>query len=352
LVVIAIIGILIALLLPAVQAAREAARRSQCTNNMKQWVLASHNHHDAYKRFPTQLTDSLTPNANARWSATAALLPYMEATNLYDSIKTLCSTPYDLDTSKSLPIYINFASVFCPSDSENKIPGGNGAKGNICASSGDGSLQANGTVTTMDNSQCVMSRGFYVPKATRTIADVIDGMSNTLAISESVTGSLNRLRNVKGGIDQTGTSIQVTQSGNNNYISPSNCLNNAFSSANRNQLANPYIHADRWRCCRYLDGSQIYSNFHTITPPNSPNCNRNPSPNDAESGWAFYAASSFHPGGVNCGIGDGAVRFITDTIDVNGLPVSPQGVLLRGKSRFGVWGALGTPKGGESVTLP
>jgi len=88
LVVIAIIGILIALLLPAVQAAREAARRSQCTNNMKQQGLAFHNHHDAYKVFPSGGAGTSARNSSGgeTWghSQWVRLLPYMEQTAMYD----------------------------------------------------------------------------------------------------------------------------------------------------------------------------------------------------------------------------------------------------------------------------
>lgn len=80
LVVIAIIGILVSLLLPAVQAAREAARRMQCTNNLKQLALAVHNYHDVHKEFPL--------GENGRhgdvWSA--YLLPYIEQLALFDRI--------------------------------------------------------------------------------------------------------------------------------------------------------------------------------------------------------------------------------------------------------------------------
>src|SRR5882672_5693188 len=91
LVVIAIIGVLISLLLPAVQKVREAANRTQCLNNMKQMGLALHNYHDTYKRFPPALDSSLLPYRPAPysgwtpyWSWMAYILPFIEQDNLWN----------------------------------------------------------------------------------------------------------------------------------------------------------------------------------------------------------------------------------------------------------------------------
>ncbi len=92
LVVIAIIGILVGLLLPAVQMAREAARRMQCSNNLKQIALAEHNHHDAYKKFSPASHDprwgSLLANGQAwdRLSYLTQILPFIEQSALYNQI--------------------------------------------------------------------------------------------------------------------------------------------------------------------------------------------------------------------------------------------------------------------------
>lgn len=96
LVVIAIIGILVGLLLPAVQAAREAARRMQCSNNLKQWGLANHNHHDAFKRFPFGMLRpdggrwghpelGSNPGQNRRYALLFQLLPFVEQNAFYNN---------------------------------------------------------------------------------------------------------------------------------------------------------------------------------------------------------------------------------------------------------------------------
>jgi hypothetical protein len=339
LVVIAIIGVLIALLLPAVQAAREAARRMQCSNHLKQWVIASHNYHDTYLAFPSAQN---TGQINSRFSPTYCLLPFIEQVPFYDLIITNKYNPWDGTTEGHL-LRTNIPTVQCPSDPTVKIPGGNCAKGNLVVCYGDGSLQANGDVGP-GHAQDVTLRGVYLPRIWKNLSSVSDGTSNSISVSETVTGANSSLTNVKGGAANAGTAIQ---DGSANRIKPSACANVVLP-GDRNTLSNPWIHGDRWRACRFLDGYCFYSGFNTILPPNSPNCIRN----GAETAWGFYSASSFHPGGVNCGLTDGAVRFVTDTVDTNGLPDSDQGRNLQGESPFGVWGAVGTPAGGESKTLP
>ena len=129
LVVIAIIGILVGLLLPAVQAARAAARRMQCSNNLKQLGLAVHNYHDANKSFPSGFITNYPAGAlntaammsvtqRTHWSWGAFVLPYIEQTALYNtlnpgqsSMDALLATPAGL-AALTTPI----PSFVCPSD--------------------------------------------------------------------------------------------------------------------------------------------------------------------------------------------------------------------------------------------
>jgi prepilin-type N-terminal cleavage/methylation domain-containing protein len=90
LVVIAIIGVLVSLLLPAVQAAREAARRMQCSNNLHQIGMGMHNYHDVFLAFPVGVTNSVAGNgngSNGNWTWPARLLPFVEQGTLYDQLR-------------------------------------------------------------------------------------------------------------------------------------------------------------------------------------------------------------------------------------------------------------------------
>ena len=82
----AILAVLVALLLPAVQAAREAARRTQCKNNIKQLLLGSHNYHDTYQSFPSGIAIGEGPGIPPLWSWQVRLLPFVEFRFLYDPL--------------------------------------------------------------------------------------------------------------------------------------------------------------------------------------------------------------------------------------------------------------------------
>ena len=125
LVVIAIIAILIALLVPAVQKVREAAARTQCTNNLKQIGLAIHGYHDTYKHIPaSQYGDYSAPTAfggaffvDEAWSFLALILPYVEQQNIYitGGIPTTTLKARYAATSQIVPVYL------CPSDHASEL---------------------------------------------------------------------------------------------------------------------------------------------------------------------------------------------------------------------------------------
>jgi type II secretory pathway pseudopilin PulG len=349
LVVIAIIGVLIALLLPAVQAAREAARRMQCSNNMKQWVLGLHNHNDANQTFPAAY-QKCHKSSDTRWSATYCLLPFMEAAARFDAIRSKANDPWPSSIQSGFAeTQANFATVLCPSDSDAKIPSPNGAKGNIVVSYGDGALEVSdagaiGPGAWSGGANDVSTRGLFYP--TRTVdnkligawksLDLIpDGTSNTIAISECVTSIKANDARKKGGVANNSGGLDI-QNGMN--IRPQICLQRADGNTLKSA-------SNQRRCARYLDGLILYSGFSTIMPPNAPTCPKN---NNTEICWGIYSASSNHSGGVNTGRADGSCSFVSENVDCGGLPEAVQGKDLKGQSPYGVWGALGTPEGGES----
>lgn len=320
LVVIAIIGILVALLLPAIQAAREAARRSQCNNNLKQLGLALHNYHDTFKALPYRIGGGARSNATGapvapfegRVSGFVPLLPFMEQTAMAEEIGY--DPPYVWWTGFA-PWVTQIGNILCPSDPPTKEIASFG-QNNYAFSAGDqySNLHWNSNRTRFP------LRGIFGPDSFVGLSEILDGTSNTVAMSEIV-------RPPAGNGFGSNTTANVTN--------PINCL----ASFVNGQYSTALLDRDRCLGTRWCDGRAGYTAFNTILAPNKPVCN-------GQVGTGIFTAGSRHPGGVNALLADGSVRFVSDTIDTGDLSAAqPSG----GVSPYGVWGALGSKAGNESV---
>lgn len=359
LVVIAIIGILIALLLPAVQAAREAARRAQCTNHLKQMGLALHNYHDTYKTFVFRSGGTSGPNSDTcnrdRLSGFIPLLPFFEQGPMYDAIQA--GTPaYPVQQGPVAsrgtytPWAISPATLKCPSD-----PGSDTSlRGHSYLFSVGDDVQA----ITWDNHTGNKIRGLFPRVGTNNnngnpfgwcckMRDITDGTSNTIAMSEGLCEE--RTPRASAGAAYTSSAQEILQTmgmaeGIGGLIaSPQVCYT---TTDGKYFLAGQAIRAERGRI--WSDGLTIRCAFNTVLPPNGPKCSQ-------DSGtWAgrnhmVIPPSSQHPGGVNGLMADGSVTFFSETIDTGNLGLQQP---VSGFSRYGVWGAIGSREGGETVSLP
>jgi prepilin-type N-terminal cleavage/methylation domain-containing protein/prepilin-type processing-associated H-X9-DG protein len=201
LVVIAIIAVLISLLLPAVQQAREAARRTQCRNNLKQMGLALHNYLDAHNTFPSgwiAVDENRRHNAHeggngAGWGT--MILPFLDQAPLYN----LFNANVTIDDMANDRFRLNVLAVFhCPSDSKPEFwqieEEGNPANvlarlpaANYLGSFGtaelDGCENPPGNAPVRPSGQCVGDGVFY-HNSRVLIRDITDGTSNTFMVGE------------------------------------------------------------------------------------------------------------------------------------------------------------------------
>jgi prepilin-type N-terminal cleavage/methylation domain-containing protein/prepilin-type processing-associated H-X9-DG protein len=344
LVVIAIIAVLIGLLLPAVQSAREAARRSQCTNQLKQLGLAHLLHVDAKRHFVAlrgQNIRNTNPNINAQflvewWSGNLPLLPYYEQQTVYDGIMTFLIAPSTTDQTwqpwrnpVNLPVMQpQIGTLACPSDGPAAAFHGPSTRctTNYMFSIGDTCQNAN----DMPSGRGMFGRGVVGNQPnTVTVAAVTDGLSKTLLMSERVKGRegsrqlLETQASNVGGFE-TSPIVCRTQVVNNEYTG------GVLPRAGRD-----------WMFAR-----PAFNGFNTVIGPNGPGCT---SGNTHDAPHQLVPPTSRHPGGVNAVMVDGSVQFVSELIDTGNLALPNVSV---GQSPYGVWGALGTRSGGESLTLP
>ena len=352
LVVIAIIGILIALLLPAVQAAREAARRMQCSNNLKQFGLALHTYHDAYQSLPSSrmympiVTDPREDGAPVRvFSLHAAVLPYIEQTARYNEIASRDWFHWNGTNRSRLPMSDPISPYCCPSDGQARVPGLDQgvARSNIVISRSDFAFLTDKPGVAAGRAcaaRSLFSVDRWVPMSAAS-----DGTSNTIAASEIVTSSAQSTNRIKEAL----AIIDGSQA-------PQLCLDGKIGGRGGELGPTVRIHGQNNRGCYFSSPTHMWTGFNTILPPNSPSCTGGDF-NSWEDG--VMSSGSNHTGGVNVAMLDGSVQFVSETINCGDLtaktPALPEhdgSGRSPSYSNYGTWGSLGTPAGGESVTLP
>lgn len=338
LVVIAIIAVLIALLLPAVQQAREAARRTQCKNNFKQWGLALHNYHDTYNCFPPRQggsgsrasSDSGEDDHRGAVNGFVLMLPYIEQAPMFQAI--MSANPQRYPWSNVSPWNEKVAILACPSDGTGGEPTDpNRARGqsNYAFCGGDDLMDSNNDNGTAHQYRPKPSRGMFGLYQCYKFGDLTDGTSNTIAISEK---------------QRPARAAELGMVSQNVATTPIQCRPNY--NATTKQVLNPFT-SDTAPGYRWGDGRAYFTGFNTIMPPNSVSCFT-----AALDHWApgFWTASSRHTGGVQALMGDGSVRFISQNIDSGNQSATPPANNGNGASPYGIWGALGTRAGGETVS--
>jgi len=354
LVVIAIIGILIALLLPAVQAAREAARRMECSNKLKQIGLGLHNHLDSRKTFPPGNDD-----LNGRYtgstavggtvSASVHLFPYMEQQAIYDAIVNCDET--DIPRGTGAPWNVMAVSqadlslLRCPSAGNNTrtSPGdptyGSRLVGpnNYVYSLGDGCWAH--SHRPGNDAHRVTTRGMFNSYDPKNISAAVDGTSNTIGVSETLNPSTYRGKDMRTNVAR----FQGIWDGTPNGL-PGQCSVTNLQVPGNNKAFRDEFESASFRGMLVTMGWADANGFTTLTPPNYPVCIYN-----GWNDWGVMPPTSYHTGGVNAAFMDGSVHFISNTIDAGNQNAY---AVRSGPSPFGVWGAVGTPNGGESRTLP
>lgn len=348
LVVIAIIGVLVGLLLPAVQQAREAARRMQCSNHLKQLGLALHNYESTFKAIPPRKGGTRGPSSRPRIghnylrkSGFIPLLGFIEQGPMADMVSsgtTLSNGNYIPPGGPAgwyghpewLPWRVQVPTLLCPSDTN---PGrtGNYGHNSYAFCMGD-------TLGPNFNSGNLDTRGMFGNgRHYRRFRDITDGLSNTIAMSERAWPSGNYGMRSANGESWKG----VTVLDPNILASPASCLA---------QATGQQIFGVRYKGrfgSMYSDGQAERVAFNTILAPNAISCVGNDN-NNADSQSGVLNASSYHTGGVNVVLGDGSVTFVSDSVDTGNTALPP---ILNGPSVYGVWGAMGTIQGRESLSL-
>jgi type II secretory pathway pseudopilin PulG len=323
-------GMVAALLLPALQMARESSRRLQCGNNLRQIAIALHGHEATHRRFPRagyMLADGTGASELRSHAPHLYLLPHLDQQSLFANVDlralalrdTIGKSAYD---PVNLPVQEACVSLFlCPSDPSTLKDRRNNYRANIGP-----------TAYPMDTNphETPMTTGgegaFYPIKRHLMAQDFRDGLSNTVAFSERLSGDGNNHR-----YSPAQDYFQFSAVGDINRIMNSPGGSQAFV-AECGSLTNPQPPHDSSTGQYWFFGSLQDTWYNHLLTPNHqiPDCGIVYS---GMWGGAVMTARSAHPAGVNCMMMDGSVRFQNDQVDPT------------------AWRALGTRNGRDAVFI-
>jgi prepilin-type processing-associated H-X9-DG protein len=336
LVVIAIIAVLIALLLPAVQSAREAARRIQCTNNLKQLGLGMHNYESSNNVLPPQMSLTFTGSGTvfwkSSWSASSRIIPYLEQGTVFNAINYTNKTT---DPSNATAASTQMKVFLCPSEPNQEAFTTTSSAGVTTTYGVSNYAWCLGTWYTFGGfAGGGAGPGVVSTNYSRTFASITDGLSNTLMGAE--------VKTYMPSYHDCGTVPPPGPTGVTAYPSISVVLASVaaaptsgckVASAPSGMAGGGHTH--------WCNGNSFYDGFTTALPPNTispagtPAVDSDMSSEDEDDGGPTYAAvtsRSYHPEGVNALFADGSVHFMKNSIN------------------WQTWRSLGTVNGGEVIS--
>jgi prepilin-type processing-associated H-X9-DG protein len=330
LVVISVIGVLVAMLLPAVQAAREAARRMQCQNHLKQIGLALHNYHSAFDQFPAGRMRTTVDGQGRCFSAYAHILPQLEATSLFERVNFNANPDDPAANGVALGQTVPF--FLCPSDSY-QILQSSIVNGVVVDSAVHNYPLCTGTTFPLSpkNPSGVPVTGVFFENSWMTLAGITDGTSHTVCISETIKA-------------EGGPSIWDGVSKTNGFVltvGNDNATNGPELTDYATQCHGAGLLLQQTRGSRWLYGAPGHSMYNHMRSPNDPDVDcRGGLPHSIRTNYWWdrlslnVAARSRHLGGVHALHADGHVAFYTDSIDNS------------------TWQALGSRNGSEVFSVP